>query len=65
MLETIIEHGCYRAHVRLYSKPVDDMAGLVSINDSKMEINIKLTSDDIHNLRDMIEDWMKLPLSPH
>ena len=65
MKETIIEHGCYRAHVRLYNKPVGDMAGLVSVNDSKMEINIKLTSDDIHNLRDMIEDWMKLPLSPH
>jgi len=62
MLETIIEHGCYSARIRLYDKPVGDMTGLVSVNDSKIETNIKLTSDDIHNLRDMIEDWMKLPL---
>ena len=64
MKEVIIEHGCYIARVRLYSKPVGDMVGTISIDDTIVGTSIKLTSDDIHNLRDMIEDWMKLPLTP-
>lgn len=65
MLETMIEHGCYGARVRLYSKPVGDMAGLISINDSKMEINLKLTREDLENIFDQLDEYFATHPSPH
>jgi hypothetical protein len=59
--ETLISHGLYEGRIRLYEKPSGDMVGMMSVKNPEGEHFIKLTVDDLYNLREMIEDYMNQP----
>ena len=55
----LVEHGAYRAELKLFDIPYQEMFGMLSIADPQREINIKLEADDIINLKLSIQEYCK------
>lgn len=55
---TLIQHGLYEGRIELYAEPAVDMVGLMSVKNPEGEHFIKLTKEDLYNIRETIEDWL-------
>jgi hypothetical protein len=53
----LVEQGAYRAELKLFNVPYEEMFGMLSIADPEREIFIKLEADDIINLKLSIQEY--------
>ena len=54
----LINHGLYRGRIELYAEPAVDMVGLMSVQNPEGEHFIKLTREDLENIRETISEYI-------